>query len=59
MLAMRESSSGDPMESLDDDEPRYPPYNAGNDTGSYLLNPDGSLYIGDVWPGFVRRLPPK
>jgi len=56
---MRESSSGDPMESLADDEPRYPPYNAGNDTGSYLLNPDGSLYIGDVWPGFVRRLPPK
>lgn len=35
----------------------YPPFDAGNDTGSYLLNPDGSLYIGDVWPGFVRCIP--
>jgi alpha-glucosidase len=29
----------------------YPIFNAGNETGSYLLNPDGSLYIGAVWPG--------
>ena len=31
----------------------YPPFNDGNDTGSYMLNPDGSLYIGDVWPGYT------
>lgn len=31
----------------------YPPFNAGNETGSYLLNPDGSLYIGEVWPGYT------
>jgi alpha-glucosidase len=31
----------------------YPPFNDGNETGSYLLNPDGSLYIGEVWPGYT------
>lgn len=31
----------------------YPTFNDGNDTGSYLLNPDGSLYIGAVWPGYT------
>jgi len=31
----------------------YPTFNKGNATGSYMLNPDGSLYIGDVWPGFT------
>ena len=31
----------------------YPVFNSGNDTGSYLLNPDGSLYIGTVWPGYT------
>ncbi len=31
----------------------YPVFNSGNDTGSYLLNPDGSLYIGAVWPGYT------
>jgi alpha-glucosidase len=31
----------------------YSPFNAGNETGSYLLNPDGSLYIGEVWPGYT------
>ncbi|KAK5937080.1 hypothetical protein PMZ80_010620 [Knufia obscura] len=25
----------------------------GNDTGSFMLNPDGTLYIGEVWPGFT------
>jgi alpha-glucosidase len=31
----------------------YPVFNDGNDTGSYLLNDDGSLYIGAVWPGYT------
>ena len=31
----------------------YQTFNDGNETGSYLLNPDGSLYIGDVWPGYT------
>lgn len=31
----------------------YNVFNDGNDTGSYLLNPDGSLYIGEVWPGYT------
>jgi alpha-glucosidase len=31
----------------------YQPFNDGNETGSFLLNPDGSLYIGEVWPGYT------
>jgi len=31
----------------------YPVFNHGNETGSFMLNPDGSLYIGQVWPGFT------
>ena len=31
----------------------YTPFDDGNKTGSYLLNPDGSLYIGAVWPGYT------
>lgn len=31
----------------------YPVFNDGNETNSYLLNPDGSLYIGSVWPGYT------
>ncbi|KAI4099771.1 MAG: hypothetical protein LQ339_005793 [Xanthoria mediterranea] len=31
----------------------YPTFNRGNDTGSFLTNPDGSLYIGAVWPGYT------
>ena len=35
----------------------YQPFNDGNATGSYLLNPDGSLYIGEVWPGYTVSTP--
>jgi alpha-glucosidase len=28
-------------------------FNNGNDTGSFLLTDDGSLYIGAVWPGYT------
>ena len=31
----------------------YPTFNHGNSTESFLLNPDGSLYIGAVWPGYT------
>ena len=31
----------------------YTTFNNGNATGSFMTNPDGSLYIGDVWPGYT------
>ncbi|KAL8848936.1 MAG: hypothetical protein Q9221_006030 [Calogaya cf. arnoldii] len=31
----------------------YPTFTRGNDTGSFLTNPDGSIYIGSVWPGYT------
>ncbi|KAL9614199.1 MAG: hypothetical protein Q9167_001287 [Letrouitia subvulpina] len=31
----------------------YEVFNNGNSTGSFITNPDGSLYIGDVWPGYT------
>lgn len=32
---------------------RYEVFNNGNLTGSFITNPDDSLYIGDVWPGYT------
>jgi alpha-glucosidase len=31
----------------------YPTYNRGNSSGVFLRNPDGSQYIGAVWPGYT------
>jgi alpha-glucosidase len=31
----------------------YPIFDRGNATNSFMLNPDGSLYIGAVWPGYT------
>ncbi|EMC98792.1 glycoside hydrolase family 31 protein [Baudoinia panamericana UAMH 10762] len=31
----------------------YSIYTDGNDNGVFLRNPDGSQYIGNVWPGFT------
>lgn len=31
----------------------YPTFDRGNSTNSFLLNPDGSLYVGAVWPGYT------
>jgi alpha-glucosidase len=31
----------------------YTTFNRGNETDSFMLNPDGSLYIGSVWPGYT------
>ncbi|KAI3322938.1 glycoside hydrolase family 31 protein [Xylariaceae sp. AK1471] len=30
----------------------YLPFNRGLEQNAFVLNPDGSLYIGQVWPGF-------
>ncbi|KAL8732435.1 MAG: hypothetical protein Q9181_003955, partial [Wetmoreana brouardii] len=31
----------------------YATFNRGNDTNSFMTNPDGSIYIGAVWPGYT------
>jgi len=29
----------------------YPTFDRGNDVDAFMMNPDGSLYVGQVWPG--------
>ncbi|KAI2628098.1 glycoside hydrolase family 31 protein [Hypomontagnella submonticulosa] len=31
----------------------YPPFNRGLEQDAFLLNPNGSIYIGAVWPGYT------
>ena len=31
----------------------YATYDRGLGANAYMMNPDGSLYIGDVWPGYT------
>ncbi|KAK5636861.1 hypothetical protein RRF57_012574 [Xylaria bambusicola] len=31
---------------------KYPPFERGLEQGVFVSNPDGSLYIGQVWPGY-------
>jgi len=31
----------------------YPTYTRGNDSNVFMMNPDGSQYIGAVWPGYT------
>jgi alpha-glucosidase len=31
----------------------YPTYDRGIEADAFMLNPDGSVYIGQVWPGFT------
>jgi alpha-glucosidase len=31
----------------------YPTFNRGNESSAFMLNEDGSLYVGDVWPGYT------
>lgn len=31
----------------------YAPFEEGNKTGVFLKNPDGTLYVGAVWPGYT------
>ena len=35
------------------DSDSYPVYDDGHERGVFLLNPDGSEYIGAVWPGYT------
>ncbi|KAJ3562776.1 hypothetical protein NPX13_g8438 [Xylaria arbuscula] len=30
----------------------YPPFDRGLEQGVFVSNPDGSLYVGEVWPGY-------
>ncbi|KAI0160430.1 family 31 glycosyl hydrolase [Xylariaceae sp. FL1272] len=30
----------------------YPPFDRGLEQGAFVLNPDDSVYIGEVWPGY-------
>ena len=32
-------------------EPTYPPYDTGVAGDNFVKNPDGSIYVGKVWPG--------
>ena len=31
----------------------YGVYTRGNSSGVFMMNPDGSQYIGEVWPGYT------
>lgn len=31
----------------------YPTFNRGEAVDAFMMNPDGSLYIGEVWPGYT------
>jgi alpha-glucosidase len=33
----------------------YPPFDRGIEQGAFVSNPDGSLYIGEVWPGYCGK----
>jgi alpha-glucosidase len=35
----------------------YPPYERGVEANAFILNPDGSIYYGAVWPGYTGWLP--
>lgn len=37
----------------EDPSDAYPPYDRGVDANAFLNNPDGSTYIGAVWPGYT------
>jgi alpha-glucosidase len=31
----------------------YPPYDRGIEAKAFVMNPDGSIYYGAVWPGYT------
>ncbi|KAL2158027.1 hypothetical protein VTH06DRAFT_4837 [Thermothelomyces fergusii] len=37
----------------DDPGDTYPPYDRGVEADAFMLNPDGSIYYGAVWPGYT------
>jgi alpha-glucosidase len=38
---------------LDDPDDAYATFQRGVEAKAFMMNPDGSLYIGEVWPGFT------
>ncbi len=36
----------------------YPPYDRGVEAKAFVLNPDGSIYYGAVWPGYTGCVSP-
>lgn len=36
-----------------DPEDVYATYERGVEANAFMMNPDGSLYIGQVWPGYT------
>lgn len=37
----------------------YGTYDRGNASNAFLMNPDGSQYIGSVWPGYTGKPLPR
>lgn len=37
----------------------YPTFDRGVAAGAFMLNPDGSLYVGEVWPGYTGKHAPQ
>ena len=37
----------------DDPHDKYPIFERGVQANAFVMNPDGSLYIGQVWPGYT------
>lgn len=33
----------------------YPSFERGLEQNAFILNPDGTLYIGEVWPGYCGK----
>jgi alpha-glucosidase len=42
----------------EDPDDAYPPYDRGIAANAFMLNPDGSVYIGAVWPGYTGMSSP-
>ena len=41
----------------EDPNDKYPIFDRGVEANAFVRNADGSLYVGQVWPGFTGRLP--
>ena len=41
----------------EDPNDAYPAFERGVDANAFVMNPDGSLYIGAVWPGYTGNHP--
>lgn len=44
------------MPNLHNSSDTYTPFTRGNNSDVFLTNPDGSLFIGAVWPGYTAFL---